>query len=109
MKVTLTKSISGFSGLMYDEMHAYQNNFLDQKVLVDWMTWQMYEHGGGEFTIGAVSYDDKWQWWLTTPAQYHEYSVVMKKIFACKDKECVRDAIEFSGWGKKWGWVILRQ
>src|SRR5262249_12214463 len=36
-------------GLLYDEMHAYQNGFLEKNVSVDWMTWQMYDHMGGEF------------------------------------------------------------
>jgi hypothetical protein len=81
-------------GLMYDEMHAYQNGFLEKNVIVDWMTWQMYDHVGGEFKIGRVSYDDGWQWWLTTPAKYHQNTPIMKKIFACKDRECVKGAIE---------------
>jgi uncharacterized protein DUF4062 len=80
--------------LMYDEIHAYQENLLPKKVLVEWMTWQMYEYTGGEFKIGGVSYDNGWQWWLSTPAKHHEYTPIMKKIFACKDKECVKDVIE---------------
>jgi hypothetical protein len=39
-------------------------------------------------------YDNGWQWWLTTPAKHHEYTPIIKKIFACKDKECVKDVIE---------------
>jgi len=81
-------------GLIYDEINAYQNNFLDKEVLVGWLTWQIYDYIGGEFNIGGVSYDNGWQWWLTTPAKHHQYSPMLKKIFACKDKECVKDAIE---------------
>ena len=25
-----------------------------QRVIVDWMTWQMYDHVGGEFKIGRI-------------------------------------------------------
>jgi hypothetical protein len=81
-------------GLIYDEIHAYQNNFLEKKVLVDWLTWQMYDYMNGEFKIGGVSYVDGWQWWLTTPGKHHQNTPILKKIFACKDKECVKDAIE---------------
>jgi len=81
-------------GLIYDEINAYQNNFLDKEVLVGWLTWQMYDYIGGEFKIGGVSYDNGWQWWFTTPAKHHQYTPMLKKIFACKDKECVKDAIE---------------
>ena len=79
---------------MYDEINAYQNNFLDKEVLVEWMTWQMYDYMGGEFKIGGVLYDSGWQSWLATPAKHHQYTPIMKKIFACKDKECVKDVIE---------------
>jgi hypothetical protein len=81
-------------GLIYDEIHAYQNNFLEKEVLVDWLTWQMYDYKNGEFKIGGVPYDNGWQWWLTTPAKYHENTPIMKQIFACKDKECVKGAIK---------------
>jgi len=80
-------------GLIYDEIHAYQNNFLDEKVFLNWMTWQMYEYSGGEFKIGGVSYDNGWQSWLTTPAKHHEYTPIMAKIFVCDKKECVKDTI----------------
>jgi hypothetical protein len=80
-------------GLTYDEINAYQNNFLDKNVLVDWLTWQMYDYMGGEFKIGGVSYDEGWQRWLSTPAKYHQHTPMLKKIFACKDKECVKDVI----------------
>jgi len=81
-------------GLMYDEMYAYQNNFLDKEVLVEWLSWQMYDYTGGQFTIAEVSYNSGWQSWLATPAKYHQYTPIMKTIFACKDKECVRGAID---------------
>ena len=80
-------------GLIYDEIHAYRDGFLAKDVLVDWMTWQMYDHMDGEFKIGGVSYDNGWQWWLTTPAKYHQNTPILKKIFACNDRECVKDAI----------------
>jgi hypothetical protein len=79
--------------LMYDEIKVYQEKLLSKEVLVDWMTWQMSEYTSGEFKIGGVSYDDGWQWWLTK-AKDHEYTPIVKKIFACKDKECVKDVIE---------------
>jgi hypothetical protein len=81
-------------GLTYDEINAYRNNFLDKNTLVDWLTWQMYDYMGGEFKIGGVSFDEGWQWWLSTPAKYHEYTPMLKKIFACRDKECVKNVIE---------------
>jgi hypothetical protein len=81
-------------GLMYDEINAYQNNFVEKEVVVEWLAWQMYDYTGGEFKIGGVSYDNGWQWWLTTPAKHHQYTPMLKKIFTCKDKECVKDAIE---------------
>src|SRR6516162_3685992 len=81
-------------GLMYDEINAYQDKFLDKEVLVGWLTWQMYDYTGGEFKIGEVSYDNGWQWWLTTPAKHHQYTPMLKKIFTCKDKECVKDTVE---------------
>jgi hypothetical protein len=81
-------------GLMYDEVNAYQNKFLDKEVLVGWLTWQMYDYTGGEFKIGEVSYDNGWQWWLTTPAKHLQYTPMLKKIFTCKDKECVKDTVE---------------
>jgi hypothetical protein len=36
-------------------------------------------------------YDDGLKWWVTTPAKHHEFT--SKKIFACKDKDCVKDVI----------------
>lgn len=80
-------------GLMYDEIYAYKEKLLPKETLVDWMTWQMNEYTVGEFKIGGVSYDSGWQRWLTK-AKHHEYTPIIKKIFACKDKECVKDAIE---------------
>jgi hypothetical protein len=44
--------------------------------------------------IGGVSYENGWQWWLTTPAKYHENTPIMKTIFSCKDKECVKGAVK---------------
>jgi len=80
-------------GLIYDEIHAYQENFLEKEVIVDWLSWQMYDYMSGEFKIGGVSYVNGWQWWLTTPAKYHQNTPILKKIFACNDRECVKDAI----------------
>jgi hypothetical protein len=81
--------------LMCDEIKAYQQKVLSKEDLVEWMTWQMYEYTGGEFKIGGVSYDNGWQRWLTRPAsEHHEYTPIIKKIFGCKDKECVKDVIE---------------
>jgi hypothetical protein len=80
-------------GLIYDEIHAYQQNFLEKEVIVDWLSWQMYDYMSGEFKIGGVSYVNGWQWWLTTPAKYHQNTPILKKIFACNDRECVKDAI----------------
>ena len=81
-------------GLMYDEIYAYQNNILDKEVLIEWMSWQMYDYSGREFTIGGVSYDNGWQSWLATPAKQDQYTPIMKEIFACENKECIRGAIE---------------
>jgi hypothetical protein len=80
-------------GLMYDEISAYQNNFLDKRVLVEWMTWQMYEFRGGKFKIGGVSYQDGWKEWLATPAQHHKSTLIVQKIFECSNDECVRHAL----------------
>jgi len=79
--------------LMYDEINAYRENLLPKKTLVDWMTWQIYEYMDDEFNIGGVSYDDGLQWYLTK-AKHHEYTPIVKKIFACKDQKCVEGVIE---------------
>jgi hypothetical protein len=80
-------------GLIYDEIHAYQENFLEKEVIVDWLSWQMYDYMNGESKIGGVSYANGWQRWLTTPAKYSPNTPILKEIFACKDRECVKDAI----------------
>src|SRR5262249_60158927 len=80
-------------GLMYDEIYAYKEKLLPKETLVDWMTWQMNEYTVGEFKIGGGSYDNGWQRWLTK-AKHHEPTPIIKKKFACKDKEGVKNAIE---------------
>jgi hypothetical protein len=80
-------------GLVYDEIHAYQENFLEKEVIVDWLSWQMYDYMNGESKIGGVSYVNGWQRWLTTPAQYHPTTPILAKIFACTNRECVKDTI----------------
>src|SRR5262249_56486227 len=40
-------------GLIYDEINAYQNNFLDKEVLVGWLTWQIYDYIGGEIKFSG--------------------------------------------------------
>jgi hypothetical protein len=81
-------------GLMYDEVHAYHDGFLAEDVLVDWMTWQMYDHMNGDFKIGAVSYESGWEWWLTTPGKYHTYTPMLTDIFKCDNRDCVKRAID---------------
>jgi hypothetical protein len=81
-------------GLMYDEVNAYQNGFLAKSVLIDWMTWQMYDHMDTDFKIGGMSYDNGWRWWLTTPGRHHSYTPMLEAIFACKNQDCVKGAIE---------------
>jgi hypothetical protein len=90
-------------GLIYDEVHAYQEGFLEKEVIVDWLSWQMYDYMNGEFKIGGVSYADGWQWWLTTPAQHHQNTSILEKIFKCKERECVKDVIGRVGVR---GWLI---
>jgi hypothetical protein len=80
-------------GLMYDEIHAYHDGFLAENVVIDWMTWQMYDHTNG-LKIGGVSYENGWQWWLTTPGQHHSDTPMLKAIFSCHDRDCVKRAIE---------------
>jgi hypothetical protein len=53
--------------------------------------WVFFALAGAEFKIGGV-YDDGWKWWVTTPSKHHEFTPI-KKIFACKDKDCVKDVI----------------
>ena len=79
---------------MYDEIHAYQDGFLAKSVLIDWMTWQMYDHMDTEFKIGGMSYDKGWQWWLTTPGKHSPDTPMLTAIFECKSRVCVKSAIE---------------
>ena len=83
-------------GLIYDEIHSYRDGFLAEDALVDWMTWQMYDHRDGQFKIGGLSYDEGWRWWLTTPGKHSRYTPMLREIFACcKGGQCVKDAIEY--------------
>src|SRR6266852_908660 len=65
-------------GLIYDEIHAYQENFLEKEVIVDWLSWQMYDYMNGESKIGGVSYANGWQRWLTTPARHSPNTPILK-------------------------------
>jgi hypothetical protein len=82
-------------GLIYDEIQAYHDGFLAKDVLVEWITWQMYDRTEGKFEIGGVSYEDGWQWWLTTPGKHSPYTPMLEDIFArCKERKCVQRDIE---------------
>jgi hypothetical protein len=81
-------------GLIYDEFYAYQHNFLEAEVLVDWMTWQMHDAQGKTFEIGGVSYIDGWKAWSGIPAvQLHLATPFMGEIQNCSDQECVRRVV----------------
>jgi hypothetical protein len=80
-------------GLIYDEYTAYQNNFLDDETITNWLTWQMHDFNDKKFNIGGVLYEDAWKEWLTGPARDHSLTQVINKIFECRDRECVTRVI----------------
>jgi hypothetical protein len=79
-------------GLIYDEYYAYQSCFLDQKTIVNWLTWQMHDlHDNSK--IGGMLYEDAWKEWLRSPARDHSITPVIKAIFDRRDRECVKRII----------------
>jgi hypothetical protein len=80
-------------GLIYDEYTAHQADFLDEKAIVNWLTWQIHDLHDKKFTIGGVLYEDAWNEWLNGPARDHSLTPVIKAIFDCRDRKCVKRTI----------------
>jgi hypothetical protein len=81
-------------GLIYDEYTAYQAGFLDPKTIVNWLTWQVHDLHDKKLTIGGVLYEDAWKEWFNGPARDHSLTPVIKAIFDCRDRECVKRTVK---------------
>jgi hypothetical protein len=79
-------------GLIYDEFYAYQHNFLEPEVFVQWMRRQWHDAKNTQFE--GVPYRDGLDTWLRMSAvQSHPTTRKVEEIFKCATEDCVRDVV----------------